>query len=114
NHQRPLLEKVQISQFSDIESTGDCSDGQFPQADIDLAREDNKIVPSQTLFPSKSTNIPISASRDNTMPSPPKKRPLERLPEWVEGSVKLKPNKSIELEDGDFIRIKSIHKDIET
>jgi hypothetical protein len=36
---------------------------------------------------------------------------MKTLPEWVEGSIKLKTNKAIELEDGDFIRIKSIHED---
>ncbi|KAI9786460.1 MAG: hypothetical protein M1839_006920 [Geoglossum umbratile] len=48
------------------------------------------------------------------MQTPQKLRPMKTLSEWVEGPVTLKPNKSIELEDGDFIRIKSIHKDSET
>jgi DNA (cytosine-5)-methyltransferase 1 len=48
------------------------------------------------------------------MLSPLQKRSYLTLSEWVEGPTKLKPNKSIELDDGDFIRIKSIHKDLET
>jgi C-5 cytosine-specific DNA methylase len=39
---------------------------------------------------------------------------MRTLSEWVEGSVKLKANKAIELEDGDFLRIESIHEDRET
>ncbi|KAH0538218.1 hypothetical protein FGG08_005187 [Glutinoglossum americanum] len=96
-----------LKKTTPVGSAGDRKDISFPQRGIDLSKEDSKTIPSQPL-------TTISANHDNTMLPPLNNRLMETLSEWIEGSVKLKPNKSIELEDGDFIRIKSIHKDKET
>jgi hypothetical protein len=76
----------------------------------DFFRSRNNNNASQTVR-SALSNIHIS---NIAMSSPPQNHFYLTLSEWIEGSTNLKPNKSIELDDGEFIRIKSIHKDPET